>query len=116
MMPRIRRLWVEENGQDIAEYAVMLAVILVLVVGTIRSSAPTRITSSPRSQVQFIRVPVPRAAGRPKLQAQGPKRTATTPRGADPWTSADLRRQGESSFLPLSILPRPRVDLPACPA
>ena len=36
MMARIRRLWVEENGQDIAEYAVMLAVILVLVVGTIR--------------------------------------------------------------------------------
>ena len=32
----IRRLWSEEGGQDIAEYAVMLAVILVLVVGTIR--------------------------------------------------------------------------------
>lgn len=32
----IRRIWSEETGQDIAEYAVMLAVILVLVVGTIR--------------------------------------------------------------------------------
>ena len=32
----IRRIWSEEAGQDIAEYAVMLAVILVLVVGTIR--------------------------------------------------------------------------------
>jgi Flp pilus assembly pilin Flp len=32
----IRRLWKQEAGQDIAEYAVMLAVILVLVVGTIR--------------------------------------------------------------------------------
>lgn len=32
----LRRLWTEEEGQDIAEYAVMLAVILVLVVGTIR--------------------------------------------------------------------------------
>ncbi|HYM76010.1 MAG TPA: Flp family type IVb pilin [Candidatus Dormibacteraeota bacterium] len=32
----IRRLWSEDNGQDIAEYAVMLAVILVLVVGTVR--------------------------------------------------------------------------------
>jgi Flp pilus assembly pilin Flp len=32
----IRRIWSEEDGQDIAEYAVMLAVILVLVVGTIR--------------------------------------------------------------------------------
>ena len=31
-----RRLWKHEAGQDIAEYAVMLAVILVLVVGTIR--------------------------------------------------------------------------------
>ena len=30
------RLWSETDGQDIAEYAVMLAVILVLVVGTIR--------------------------------------------------------------------------------
>jgi len=32
----IRRLWTGDEGQDIAEYAVMLAVILVLVVGTIR--------------------------------------------------------------------------------
>jgi Flp pilus assembly pilin Flp len=32
----LRRLWIENEGQDIAEYAVMLAVILVLVVGTIR--------------------------------------------------------------------------------
>jgi Flp pilus assembly pilin Flp len=31
-----RRLWAEDEGQDIAEYAVMLAVILVIVVGTIR--------------------------------------------------------------------------------
>jgi Flp pilus assembly pilin Flp len=29
-------LWQDEQGQDIAEYAVMLAVILVIVVGTIR--------------------------------------------------------------------------------
>ena len=31
-----RTLWSDESGQDIAEYAVMLAVILVIVVGTIR--------------------------------------------------------------------------------
>ena len=31
-----RALWNDESGQDIAEYAVMLAVILVIVVGTIR--------------------------------------------------------------------------------
>jgi Flp pilus assembly pilin Flp len=36
MYKMIRRLWCEEAGQDIAEYAVMLAVILVLVVGTVR--------------------------------------------------------------------------------
>lgn len=29
-------LWSDESGQDIAEYAVMLAVILVIVVGTIK--------------------------------------------------------------------------------
>lgn len=32
----LRILWKEDAGQDIAEYAVMLAVILVLVVGTVR--------------------------------------------------------------------------------
>ena len=36
MTSLFHRLWTEENGQDIAEYAVMLALILVLVVGTIR--------------------------------------------------------------------------------
>jgi len=32
----LKRLWVDDDGQDIAEYAVMLAVILVIVVGTIK--------------------------------------------------------------------------------
>ena len=32
----LQQLWNDEHGQDIAEYAVMLAVILVIVVGTIR--------------------------------------------------------------------------------
>ena len=32
----LRRLWFDEEGQDIAEYAVMLSVILAIVVGTIR--------------------------------------------------------------------------------
>ena len=31
-----RKLWSGDEGQDIAEYAVMLAVILVLVVGTVK--------------------------------------------------------------------------------
>ncbi len=35
-MSFVRELWSLEEGQDIAEYAVMLAVILVLVVGTVR--------------------------------------------------------------------------------
>ena len=29
-------LWSDEEGQDIAEYSVMMAVILVIVVGTVR--------------------------------------------------------------------------------
>lgn len=32
----IGKLWNDEEGQDVAEYAVMLAVILVIVVGTVR--------------------------------------------------------------------------------
>jgi len=32
----IRRLCSEQQGQDVAEYAVMLAVILVIVIGTVR--------------------------------------------------------------------------------
>ncbi len=30
------KLWTSDEGQDVAEYSVMLAVILVIVVGTIR--------------------------------------------------------------------------------
>jgi Flp pilus assembly pilin Flp len=36
MFGLLRELWLEEKGQDIAEYAVMLAVILIIVVGTVR--------------------------------------------------------------------------------
>ena len=35
-MELLRRFASDEKGQDIAEYAVMLAVILVIVVGTVR--------------------------------------------------------------------------------
>jgi Flp pilus assembly pilin Flp len=35
-IPRLKHLWKNEEGQDIAEYAVMLAVILVIVIGTVR--------------------------------------------------------------------------------
>ena len=36
MAKLLQQLWTDEQGQEIAEYAVMLAVILVIVVGTIR--------------------------------------------------------------------------------
>jgi Flp pilus assembly pilin Flp len=36
MVQFCRHIWSDEHGQDIAEYAVMLAVILVLVIGTVR--------------------------------------------------------------------------------
>jgi Flp pilus assembly pilin Flp len=36
MCKHLVHLWRNQEGQDIAEYAVMLAVILVIVVGTIR--------------------------------------------------------------------------------
>jgi Flp pilus assembly pilin Flp len=32
----LKKLWTNDEGQDVAEYSVMLAVILVIVVGTIR--------------------------------------------------------------------------------
>lgn len=36
MAELLHRLWSDDEGQDIAEYAVMLAVILVIVVGTVK--------------------------------------------------------------------------------
>ena len=36
MVNLVSRMWSNDEGQDIAEYAVMLAVILVIVVGTIK--------------------------------------------------------------------------------
>jgi Flp pilus assembly pilin Flp len=50
----LQSLWSSEQGQDIAEYAVMLAVILVIVVGTIRlvGSNANKVFSSVASSVQ----------------------------------------------------------------
>ncbi len=50
----MRKIWSEEQGQDIAEYAVMLAVILVLVVGTIRliGSNANNVFSNTASSIQ----------------------------------------------------------------
>jgi Flp pilus assembly pilin Flp len=53
MAKLMKRLWSEDRGQDIAEYAVMLAVILVLVVGTIRliGSSSNTVFSSVASSI-----------------------------------------------------------------
>ncbi len=50
----LQQLWNDESGQDIAEYAVMLAVILVIVVGTIRliGSNANNVFSSVGSSIQ----------------------------------------------------------------
>lgn len=54
MIEILTKLWVRDDGQDIAEYAVMLAVILVLVVGTIRlvGSNANNAFSSAASSIQ----------------------------------------------------------------
>jgi len=36
MLTLVSRMWSDNEGQDIAEYAVMLAVILIIVIGTIK--------------------------------------------------------------------------------
>jgi Flp pilus assembly pilin Flp len=50
----LRRLWRRVEGQDIAEYALMLAVILVIVVGTIRliGSNANNVFSQAASSIQ----------------------------------------------------------------
>ncbi len=54
MMSEIVRLLFSDEGQDIAEYAVMLAVILVLVIGTVRlvGGNANNVFSSVASSVQ----------------------------------------------------------------
>jgi Flp pilus assembly pilin Flp len=53
-MDHLIKLWHEDEGQDIAEYAVMLAVILVIVVGTIRliGSNSSTVFSNVASSIQ----------------------------------------------------------------
>lgn len=54
MSDSLRKACFEQEGQDIAEYAVMLAVILVIVVGTIRliGSQSNTVFSTVASAVQ----------------------------------------------------------------
>jgi Flp pilus assembly pilin Flp len=53
-MNELLRVFRDDTGQDIAEYAVMLAVILVIVVGTIRlvGSNANNVFSSVASSIQ----------------------------------------------------------------
>ena len=50
----LKNIWYDDQGQDVAEYAVMLAVILVIVVGTIRliGSNANNVFSSVGSAIQ----------------------------------------------------------------
>jgi Flp pilus assembly pilin Flp len=54
MFQFLSSLWMDEEGQDIAEYAVMLAVILVLVIGTVKliGSNANNVFSSVASNIQ----------------------------------------------------------------
>jgi Flp pilus assembly pilin Flp len=54
MVEFFRYIYSGEDGQDIAEYAVMLAVILVLVIGTVRliGGSANNVFSSVASNVQ----------------------------------------------------------------
>lgn len=54
MIHLLHKLWLTDEGQDIAEYAVMLAVITVLVVGTIRlvGSNANNVFSNVASSIQ----------------------------------------------------------------
>jgi pilus assembly protein Flp/PilA len=51
----VKRLWSNQEGQDIAEYGVILAVILVFVVGTVRlvGSNANNVFSSVSSSVHW---------------------------------------------------------------
>jgi Flp pilus assembly pilin Flp len=53
-MELVRRLWCDQEGQDIAEYAVMLAVVLIIVVGTVQliGSNANNVFSSVASSIQ----------------------------------------------------------------
>jgi Flp pilus assembly pilin Flp len=54
MAQLLHDIWRDDQGQDVAEYAVMLAVILVIVVGTIRliGSNANNVFSSVGSAIQ----------------------------------------------------------------
>ena len=54
MTQSLNRLWFQEDGQDVAEYSVMLAVVLIIALGTIRmiGSSANAVFSSIGSAIQ----------------------------------------------------------------
>jgi Flp pilus assembly pilin Flp len=54
MTHSLSRLWPQDDGQDVAEYSVMLAVVLVIALGTIRmiGSSANAVFSSIGSAIQ----------------------------------------------------------------
>ncbi|MFY9912693.1 MAG: hypothetical protein WCF22_02125 [Candidatus Sulfotelmatobacter sp.] len=53
-MDSLKKLWRNEEGQDVAEYSVMLAVVLVIVMGTVHliGSNATNVFSNVASGIQ----------------------------------------------------------------
>ncbi|HVI06706.1 MAG TPA: Flp family type IVb pilin [Candidatus Binatia bacterium] len=54
MIRFLQQLWAEDSGQDVAEYSIMLAVVLVIVIGTVRliGSNASNIFSQVGSSIQ----------------------------------------------------------------
>jgi Flp pilus assembly pilin Flp len=54
MIESLCRLWLQDEGQDVAEYAVMLAVVLVITLGTVQliGSHANAVFSSIASAIQ----------------------------------------------------------------
>jgi Flp pilus assembly pilin Flp len=54
MRDLLTRLWSNDEGQDVAEYAVMLAVVLVIVASTVRliGANASNVFSQAGSQIQ----------------------------------------------------------------
>ena len=93
MVEFLRKLFTDDQGQDIAEYAVMLAVILVLVIGTVRliggnaNNAFSTVASSRCTVILFLRTH-PFAEGTPHPKSAFPA-PSTQPRFASPRSSRE---------------------------
>src|SRR3989442_6931485 len=93
-------LWkacVGEEAQDIAEYAVMLAVILVIVVGTIRliGSNANNVFSSVGSAIKYLRT---KAAPRASFGGCASRLEPSRPWGAAPIIAPQSSEAGYRAF------------------